>query len=135
VDDLLPKASETPPAPEKTPALTFPIGSAAPDPQPTPAVPAEGPQAALAIRFRVQLATSGIAKSETDPSFATVKPVERKVDGKLYKYYSASFPTEAEALAALAIAKKNGFPDAFLVAFRGDQKIPVAEARAAVQPH
>lgn len=133
MEDLLPKPEKPHADAVKAPVLTFPIESTVPATQPTPPVSAEGPQAALAVHFRVQLATSGIAKSETDPSFAAVKPVERKLDGKLYKYYSVSFPTEAEAMVALGNAKRNGFPDAFLVAFRGDQKIPVAEARAAVQ--
>jgi N-acetylmuramoyl-L-alanine amidase len=87
-----------------------------------------------AVVFRVQLSTSGTAKSETDPVFAAVQPVHRVMEGKLYKFYSKGFTTDAEALQLLAVAKKNGFPDAFLVAFRGTLKISVAEARAQTTP-
>ena len=87
-----------------------------------------------AVVFRVQLSTSGTAKSETDPLFAAVQPVHRVMEGKLYKFYSKGFTTDAEALQLLAVAKKNGFPDAFLVAFRGTLKISVAEARAQTTP-
>ena len=86
------------------------------------------------VVFRVQLSTSGTAKSETDPLFAAVQPVHRVMEGKLYKFYSKGFTTDAEALQLLAVAKKNGFPDAFLVAFRGTLKISVAEARAQTTP-
>ncbi len=84
--------------------------------------------------FRVQLSTSGSAKSETDPVFAAVQPVQRVLEGKLYKYYSKGFNSEKEALQLLGVAKKNGFPDAFLVAFRGSLKISVADARAQTTP-
>jgi hypothetical protein len=87
-----------------------------------------------AVVFRVQLSTSGTAKSETDPLFAAVQPVHRVLEGKLYKFYSKGCTTEPEALQLLGVAKKNGFPDAFLVAFRGTLKIPVAEARAQATP-
>ena len=87
-----------------------------------------------AVVFRIQLSTSGTSKSETDPVFASVQPVQRVLEGKLYKYYSKGFNTEKEALQQLAVAKKSGFPDAFLVAFRGAQKISIAEARAQTTP-
>jgi hypothetical protein len=56
------------------------------------------------------------------------------LEGKLYKFYSKGCTTEPEALQLLGVAKKNGFPDAFLVAFRGNLKISVAEARAQTTP-
>ena len=87
-----------------------------------------------AVIFRVQLSTSGTAKSETDPVFAAVQPVQRVMEGKLYKFYSKGFTSDAEALQLLGVAKKNGFPDAFLVAFRGTVKISVADARAQTTP-
>lgn len=88
----------------------------------------------LAVVFRVQFSTSGTSKSETDPVFAPVQPVQRILEGKLYKYYSKGFNNEKEALQMLAVAKKSGFPDAFLVAFRGAQKITISEARAQTTP-
>jgi hypothetical protein len=118
------------PAPEPAVPTTSETTPAAPS-DPVPGlVEAEKP----AVVFRVQLSTSGTAKSETDPVFAAVLPVQRVLDGKLYKFYSKGFTTEAEALQLLGVAKKSGFPDAFLVAFRGSLKIPVADARAQTTP-
>ena len=118
------------PAPEPAVPTTSETTPAAPS-DPVPGlVEVEKP----AVVFRVQLSTSGTAKSETDPVFAAVLPVQRVLDGKLYKFYSKGFTTEAEALQLLGVAKKSGFPDAFLVAFRGSLKIPVADARAQTTP-
>ena len=155
LESQLPKPGSTP-ASGDVPALPYPLTAKSSStvpvsevPAPEPAVPttsettptapsdpvpglveAEKP----AVVFRVQLSTSGTAKSETDPVFAAVLPVQRVLDGKLYKFYSKGFTTEAEALQLLGVAKKSGFPDAFLVAFRGSLKIPVADARAQTTP-
>lgn len=158
LESQLPKPGSTPAAGE-VPALPYPL-TAKPSstvpvsevPAPKPAVPttsAPAPASTLApaepvpglaeaekpaVIFRVQLSTSGTAKSETDPLFAAVQPVHRVLEGKLYKFYSKGCTTEAEALQLLGVAKKNGFPDAFLVAFRGTLKISVSEARAQTTP-
>jgi N-acetylmuramoyl-L-alanine amidase len=158
LESQLPKPGSTP-ASGEVPALPYPL-TAKPSstvpvsevPAPKPAVPttsAPAPASTLApaepvpglagaekpaVVFRVQLSTSGTAKSETDPLFAAVQPVHRVLEGKLYKFYSKGCTTEPEALQLLGVAKKNGFPDAFLVAFRGTLKIPVAEARAQATP-
>ena len=158
LESQLPKPGSTP-ASGEVPALPYPL-TAKPSstvpvyevPAPKPAVPttsAPAPASTLApaepvpglaeaekpaVVFRVQLSTSGTAKSETDPLFAAVQPVHRVLEGKLYKFYSKGCTTEPEALQLLGVAKKNGFPDAFLVAFRGTLKISVAEARAQTTP-
>ena len=143
LESQLPKPGTTT-ASGEVPALPYPL-TAKPTPsssdtsETTKTAPAEPVPGLVeadkpAVIFRVQLSTSGTAKSETDPVFAAVQPVHRVMEGKLYKFYSKGFTTDAEALQLLADAKKNGFPDAFLVAFRGTVKISVADARAQTTP-
>lgn len=158
LESQLPKPGSTP-ASGDVPALPYPLTAKPSSTGPTSEVPAPKPAASTTsapaaaptlapaepvsglveadkptVVFRVQLSTSGTAKSETDPLFAAVLPVQRVLEGKLYKFYSKGFTTEAEALQLLSVAKKNGFPDAFLVAFRGSLKISVADARAQTTP-
>ena len=143
LESQLPKPGTTT-ASGEVPALPYPL-TAKPTPsssdtsETTKTAPAEPVPGLVeadkpAVVFRVQLSTSGTAKSETDPVFAAVQPVHRVMEGKLYKFYSKGFTSDAEALQLLGVAKKNGFPDAFLVAFRGTLKISVAEARAQTTP-
>jgi len=143
LESQLPKPGTTT-ASGEVPALPYPL-TAKPTPsssdtsETTKTAPAEPVPGLVeadkpAVIFRVQLSTSGTAKSETDPVFAAVQPVHRVMEGKLYKFYSKGFTTDAEALQLPADAKKNGFPDAFLVAFRGTVKISVADARAQTTP-
>jgi N-acetylmuramoyl-L-alanine amidase len=143
LESQLPKPGTTT-ASGEVPALPYPL-TAKPTPsssdasEPTKTTPAEPVPGHVeadkpAVVFRVQLSTSGTAKSETDPVFAAVQPVQRVMEGKLYKFYSKGFTSDAEALQLLGVAKKNGFPDAFLVAFRGTVKISVADARAQTTP-
>ena len=143
LESQLPKPGTTT-ASGEVPALPYPL-TAKPTPsssdtsETTKTAPAEPVPGLVeadkpAVVFRVQLSTSGTAKSETDPVFAAVQPVQRVMEGKLYKFYSKGFTTDAEALQLLGVAKKNGFPDAFLVAFRGTVKISVADARAQTTP-
>jgi N-acetylmuramoyl-L-alanine amidase len=143
LESQLPKPGTTT-ASGEVPALPYPL-TAKPTPsssdasEPTETTPAEPVPGHVeadkpAVVFRVQLSTSGTAKSETDPVFAAVQPVQRVMEGKLYKFYSKGFTSDAEALQLLGVAKKNGFPDAFLVAFRGTVKISVADARAQTTP-
>lgn len=146
LESQLPKPGTTA-ASGEVPALPYPLTAKPSSTVPASEVPAASTPPAPAesvprlveadkppVVFRVQLSTSGTAKSDTDPVFAVVQPVHRVVDGKLYKYYSKGFATDTEAIQHLTFAKKNGFPDAFLVAFRGTLKISVADARAQTTP-
>ena len=48
----------------------------------------------------------------------------------MYKYTTARVARYAQAVEALADAREKGAKDAFIVAFRGDEKIDVARARS-----
>ena len=48
--------------------------------------------------------------------------------GSVYKYRVGSTPSYAEACQMRDTLRKNGFPDAFVVAFDGDRRIPLEDA-------
>lgn len=81
------------------------------------------------IDFRVQFAISSSAKSPSAPEFKAVAGVKRYFHKGMYKYTSGSFATFEAAMAHRAEMVNAGYKDAFVVAFRGDERIDVEEAR------
>ncbi len=82
------------------------------------------------IRFYVQLCT---LSSRTDPKSNRFKSfrgkvIEKKASAGGYKYFVGGVASYDEAVRLQAQARKD-FKDAFVVAFEGDEQIPVAEAR------
>ncbi|MDL2308571.1 N-acetylmuramoyl-L-alanine amidase [Bacteroidales bacterium OttesenSCG-928-B11] len=80
------------------------------------------------IRFRVQFATSSKDIALTDSRFEKVKTVKKYHENNLWKFTSGDEAIYEDALALLKIVKAT-YPDAFLIAFSNDKKIPVSEAR------
>ncbi len=81
------------------------------------------------IVYRVQIlsATKKIARNSRELKSYRGKAHERH-DGRRYRYYVGECTTYAEALELQAEVRKT-FGDAFAVAFRGDEQIPLPEAR------
>ena len=79
------------------------------------------------IRFRVQISAIPNNISVTDSRFSKVKDVRKFQEGKFWKYTSGNATTLEEAQEILKSVKPY-FPDAFIIAFEGDKKIPVAQA-------
>ncbi|HZX61650.1 MAG TPA: N-acetylmuramoyl-L-alanine amidase [Bacteroidales bacterium] len=89
----------------------------------TPAKPADE------VLFRIQIATSPKELSTHSKKFAGLPEIWRYQHQGLYKY-TAGKESSPEALAGLmGEAKKMGFTDAFIVAFHGEERITVAEAK------
>ena len=80
------------------------------------------------IRFRVQIAAIPEDIPTTDSRFGKVKEVRKFKEGKFWKYTSGNATTLQEAQEILKSVKSNGYPDAFIIAFEGETKIPVSEA-------
>ena len=79
------------------------------------------------IEFRVQLATS-TTKVETVPSnFKNLADINELSAGKYYKYTSGRFSSYQEAATHRKDVQKS-FPDAFVIAVKGDKIIPLQEA-------
>ena len=88
--------------------------------------------ASTAITFRVQVGVSNKLKELRPSNFHGLDPVSYYRDGQLYKYTFGDFTSYTEAEEAQAHALKSGAVGAFIVAFEGESRIPVAEARKKV---
>lgn len=84
-------------------------------------------QAQNNIRFRVQIAAVPENIPVTDSRFNMVKDVRKFHEGKFWKYTCGNTKTLEEAKDILQKAKAY-FPDAFVIAFDGETKIPVSQA-------
>lgn len=80
------------------------------------------------IRFRVQFMTSSKDIALTDKQFASMHVVKKYYEKNLWKFTSGDEAVYEDALSLLRSVKAK-YPDAFLIAYKDDQKIPVSEAR------
>ncbi len=99
-----------------------------PSPSPSPQVATKTP--AENIVFKVQLASSPTPINKQAGSFKQVKNLEEYKIGGAYKYVTGSHQTMTSAVQSQRFWRQHGFPDAFVVAFKGNQRISVAEAKA-----
>lgn len=77
--------------------------------------------------FKIQICTSNRMLREDATQFKQLKPIGYYRDGNLYKYtygHTASY----KEIIALKKSIADKFPDCFIVAFLGDEKISVQEA-------
>ena len=79
------------------------------------------------VDFKVQIA-SGNKKLETKSyNFKGLKGVERGKIGGVYKYYYGKSSDYDQIIELQKEAKKAGFPSAFVVAFKGEERMKVSE--------
>ena len=95
---------------------------------PAQEVAAPAPPPAPTVVFAIQLSVSGLKKSTAEAPFNAVEDVWIKPDGRLYRYLQGHYLTLDDAKAALSAVQKKGFADAFIVAYKGDDRISPAEA-------
>lgn len=95
---------------------------------PSQEVAAPAPPPAPTVVFAIQLSVSGFKKSIAEAPFNAVEDVWIKPDGRLYRYLQGHYLTLDDAKAALGGVQKKGFADAFIVAYKGDDRISPAEA-------
>ena len=86
------------------------------------------------VFFSIQLSVSGIQKSPTEEPFSALSDVFIAKDGRLFRYLQGRYRSRAEAISALESARKSGFADAFVVAYRGVARITLDEADQALKP-
>jgi N-acetylmuramoyl-L-alanine amidase len=81
------------------------------------------------VVFRIQIATSPKELSTHSKKFTGLPEIWRYQHQGLYKYTTGK-ESSVDALSSLLTeAKKIGFTDAFIVAFHGEERITVAEAK------
>lgn len=81
------------------------------------------------VVFRVQLAASTQKANLKNGIWASIKGVECLKLGTSYKFLIGTYTSLNTAIQQQEYWRKNGFKDAFIVAFRNGQKISMAEAR------
>ena len=81
------------------------------------------------ILFKIQIANSSKKIPLNSPKFASVKNVEELVEDKTFKYLTGNFKTMEEAFDEQRRLRKQGFEDAFTVAFINGKKSSMKEAR------
>ena len=130
-----PEVSLPEPAAQEVPKVETPKLEAAPvvaEAKPTPIeVPANA--AVSDVYFTVQLSVSGIQKSTSESPFDALRGVFFIKDGRLFRYLYGRFSSRDDAYKALQDARLKGFPDAFMVAYRGTARITLDEADQALK--
>lgn len=82
------------------------------------------------IRFCVQLAASPKPLSTSTPKWQQVSyRIEVIQENSLFKYQARHFLNFQQAFAAKLQVQKQGFNDAFIVAYKNGEKIPLQQAR------
>ncbi len=79
------------------------------------------------ITYKIQIFSTRQKLAKGDPTFKGLKNCTSKKDGVWYKYMYGSCKTYAEARKLQATVKQK-FPDCIVVAFEGDEQIPVKKA-------
>jgi N-acetylmuramoyl-L-alanine amidase len=85
------------------------------------------------IRFRVQLAASKNPIDAKPYNFKGLKNVIRYKEGAFYKYYFGNSNNYKQIQKEQRKARRAGFKSAFIVSFRGNQKIKLSEALDALK--
>jgi N-acetylmuramoyl-L-alanine amidase len=131
-----PAAQEVPKVEEASKQETAPVA----EPLKVEAVKIEPPQPEVtssaeenSVYFTVQLSVSGVLKSASESPFDALRGVFYVKDGRLYRYLFGRYGTRDAALTALQEARQKGFPDAFMVAYRGTARITLDEADQALK--
>lgn len=83
--------------------------------------------------FRIQVASSSRKLPADAAIFRHFKNVGQYRHGGLYKYTVGSYRELNKAKEMLAGVKKRGYPDAFLVVFRNNERVPQEEADRAMR--
>lgn len=79
------------------------------------------------IEYKIQIFSTKSQLKSNDPTFKGLKNCTYKKDGVWYKYMYGSCKTYAEAKKLQATVKQK-FADCVIVAFQGDEQIPVKRA-------
>jgi len=134
-DTPKPEVRQPEPAAQEVPKTETPKPEVAPvvaEAKPAPAE-ASANAAASDVYFTVQLSVSGLLKSVIESPFDALRGVFYVKDGRLYRYLYGRYVSRDAALTALQEARQKGFPDAFMVAYRGTARITLDEADQALK--
>jgi N-acetylmuramoyl-L-alanine amidase len=81
------------------------------------------------IIFKVQFITSPVKIPIGSPKLKSIKDVSYYIEKDLYKYTTGANSDFAKSIKYCEEVKSLGFSDAFVVAFRANQRISIKEAK------
>ncbi|MEN8858521.1 MAG: N-acetylmuramoyl-L-alanine amidase [Flavobacteriaceae bacterium] len=87
----------------------------------------ERKEATAEVIFKIQIASSKKKIKEKSYNFKGLKNVQRVKVGRYYKYYFGITSHYENAKEALLKAKKKGYSDAFIAAFKDGEKVSLTE--------
>ncbi|WP_299126217.1 N-acetylmuramoyl-L-alanine amidase [uncultured Winogradskyella sp.] len=79
------------------------------------------------ITFKVQIAASFKELEAKSYNFKGLRDISRQKEGNIYKYFSGKTSDYNKIEELQSVAKSNGYSDAFIVAFKGNEKTDLAE--------
>jgi len=79
--------------------------------------------------YKVQIVLSPKPLAMNDARFKDAPSIEMYVDKAMYKYTSGHFTTLADAVKLQAQLRTQGFKDAFVVAFKGNVRVPIVKGK------
>ena len=85
------------------------------------------------IIFSVQLAASKRAIEPKSYNFKGLKNISREKEGGYYKYYFGNTESYKKIQKEQRRAKRAGFKSAFIVSFKGNEKIKLSKALDALK--
>ena len=83
----------------------------------------------LDLVFKIQITNSSKKIPLNSPKFSGINKVEELEEDKSFKYLTGNYKTMSEAFAEQRRIRKQGFEDAFTVAFSDGKKISIKEAK------
>lgn len=89
----------------------------------------ETPAASEEVVYRVQFASSQYELPLGEKKYNMIKSAWYYENGNMLKYTSGKFFKMSEAVEHQEMLRKNGFSDCFVVAFQGEKRISVVEAK------
>ena len=85
------------------------------------------------VVFKVQFLVWPEKLPGDSKKFKELKKIDFYIDKGSYKYVVGSEQQMSKAVELCEVIKKQGFPDAFVVAFQGDKRITIKEAQQILQ--
>lgn len=98
-------------------------------PDTTATIPIKKPTDTTQIIYKVQIVLSPKPITMNDAQFKNAPNIEMYVDKAMYKYTSGHFTTLADAIKLQAQLRTQGFKDAFVVAFKGNVRVPIVKGK------
>lgn len=72
--------------------------------------------------YRIQILTSQRNYDANAPQMKGIRPIDKYLEDGLYRYFYGWFESDTDARKELNTIKTRGFPDAFIVKFKGGKK-------------